>query len=96
MIYLEFVGIGWSYRPYLYPWKIRFFEINSMKVAEDGFLSGKGAEGALEPGKTMDVYFEEKDFGCLRKPTAKDGFQVQLCAWIDHSRSDQTFRKVIW
>ena len=94
-IYLEFVGIGYSFRPYLRPWKIRFLSIHQMKEAEDGFLSGKGAMGALEPGKTLEVYFDEGDFKTLPKPARKEGFDVRLCAWIDHSRSDKTYRKVI-
>jgi hypothetical protein len=95
MVYLEFVGIGYSYRSYWKPWKITFLGLNSMKVAEDGFASGKGAEGALEPGKTMEVYFEEKDFQRLERPNKQHGFNIRLCAWIDHSGSDQTFRKSI-
>jgi len=96
IVYLEFVGIGYSYRSYWSPWRVSFLGINSMKVAEDGFASGKGAEGALEPGKTLEVYFEEKDFQKLERPTRHHGVNIRLCAWIDHSRSDQTFRKVIY
>ena len=95
LIYLEFVGIGYSYRPYVRPWTTSFLGIHSMKESENGLLSGKGAEGELEPGKTVEVYFEDKDFGRLERPTRRQGFDIHLCAWIDHSRSDKSFRKVI-
>jgi hypothetical protein len=95
VIDLEFVGIGWSFRSYSRPWTVRFLGIHQMMEVEHGIASGKGASGTLDPGKTMEVYFEEKDFTRLERPTRRNGFDIRLCAWIDHSRSDDTFRKVI-
>lgn len=95
IVYLEFVGIGYSYRSYSKPWKVRSHHISFMKISEGGFATEKGASGSLEPGNALEVYLEKKECQKLERPTRQTGFDIRLCAWIDHSRSDHIFRKVI-
>ncbi|HEX8622205.1 MAG TPA: hypothetical protein VF718_09545 [Allosphingosinicella sp.] len=94
-VYLDFVGIGYRYRPWRAPWKRAFEAIHSMKACENGYLSGKGAEGIVRPGSFMEVYFTREDFNSLQRPSARTGFGTRLCLWVDHSRSDQPLCKVI-
>ena len=94
-VYVDFVGVGYRYRPWRSPWRHTFEEIHSMKLCEEGCLSGKGAEGLIKPGSFMEVYFERHDFRSLECPVARIGFAARLCVWVDHSRADRTLCKVI-
>jgi hypothetical protein len=94
-VYVDFVGIGYEYRPWRSPWKRAHDDIFSMKACEGGCLSGKGAGGLLKAGAFMEVYFEEADYRALTRPPARSGFFRRLMLWVEHSRSDVPYRKLL-
>lgn len=94
-VHLDFVGIGFDYRPWTSPWKRKYEELHSMNAVQDDHLSGLNAGGWVFAGETTDVYWEGRAFAKLKRHTYKAGFRPRLAVWIDHSQSEKSLRKAV-
>jgi hypothetical protein len=95
IVYLDFVGVGYRYRPWKTPWTRRHLDILSMLAIEGDYLTKRGVERSLAPGEIIDVYFDERDGGVLERPNRRAGFSWCLCIWVDPSRSDRSLCKPV-
>ena len=90
---IDFAGVGFGYRAWLKPWKIRFDELTGLKV----FILGDDYEDILwhRPLKPGQIVYAELDGGIasLEMGTALSckGFSGKLYLEITHSLSNHCF-----
>lgn len=85
---MDFFGIGWGYRPWLRPWKIKMDEASSLAV----FVLQESEEIRwTKPLDPVQVVYAEvdvrKDLTALKKALTRKGFGYRACLMISHSLS---------
>jgi hypothetical protein len=95
-LYIDFVGIGLSFRPWLMPWKFKHGVICGLTLTAESPVKRRDAAGVMKPGEMWDLWLHEDDKAALNIGKIRSsGFGHRPFLNIDHSADNVGIQKVL-